>query len=210
MRLRVLGATAAALVAATTLSACHTNVGEAVSVGGHEISQSRLNGYLLADGPDTAAKAQLRSIVQSQGQTLGTLPAARPLALHFLIEEQLLENSLHALGKSPTGAQLQREKAAIASGGGAGNRLIRLLFRSVGLQQDMVPIYNRVEELERLLNSQVHASTAAQFSSYVTKHGGKVDLNPRYGTWDPTTLSVTTSRSAGLPGYLTLQPTAGS
>jgi hypothetical protein len=59
----------------------------------------------------------------------------------------------------------------------------------------------RYSELSYLIVQKRELTTA------VTKASAHVEVNPRYGVWKPSKLTVNSSPGAGLPDYLRLQPT---
>jgi hypothetical protein len=188
-----------AAVAVTLLSGCRSNVNVAATVNGERISESTVARYVNKSGPDPAALAQ----VQQQGQQV---PEAKPFVLELLIREKLLERTLAAHGGVPTSGQLATQRATAATT----VQQELTVASAAGASSDFKSEVERFVELDVVLETRLHPTSAAQFFSAIAKAGAHVRVNPRYGVWQPAQLALNSSGSAGLPNYLKLQPTPGA
>lgn len=205
MRLRAIGAVAVLALAMSCLTACRTNVGLAADVGGQRITESKVAGYLRPGGPDAKAHAKLKA----QGETI---PPARVVTLQLLINEKLYENTFKSRGGVPSAGRLAsyHDKLAQNLTGNRVEKAIRQFLDAAGIDDSFTDVYVRFLELRVALIADTHATSEAQFDAIVRKGGGTVRVNPRYGTWNAKQLILSGGRTDGVPGFLKLQPAAGS
>ena len=189
MRLRIVGAVAAALLATTTLTACRTNVGYAATIDGTRISESQVAGYLTPQA-------------QPLSNQSGPSTPPRSFVLQTMIFTRLLPKLIASLpGREPTQAEigeLQRRllngvtaQKYVSSRGAKGytDDFARLLVRS--------SVYGQV--LTTLNQQGVNINQALSKLSF------PVSVNPRYGSWNSKTYSLNSTGSAGEPTFLRLQ-----
>jgi hypothetical protein len=206
VRLRTLGAVVAAVLALAGLAGCRTNVGTAASVTGHRITESDVNDYVRPSGPDPAFVKQ----VEQSGQKL--LPP-RTFVLHFLIQEQVFQQTLESLHKMPSEARLASSHDAAASfifqtqlSGTDLDAAIKDGLPKSGVTSEFSSVYIRAAELEYTLIKAENVTSPAQLSSLVKRAGITVSVSPRYGSWDSANLSL--QGQVPVPDYLTVQPGA--
>ena len=176
------------------------------SVSGHEISESQVNSYLRPDGPDHAALVKLQAMAARENQTV-SLPD--PRAFRAADPDRQAARGQHPCvrtGAIPSARQLSKVHDELSSSGATIEKSVRLGFRAIGVRTTLIPTYVRSSEYQVVIGRAIGASTTTQLDAYIGKLGGRVRLNPRYGTWDERTLNVDTTASAGLPGFLKLQP----
>jgi hypothetical protein len=206
--LRTIAATAAATLALGGLAGCRTNVGTAATVGGLRITESGVNDFLTPTGADPSAVAAAKA----QGQQ----PASpRSQVLQVLIQQRLFERTLAANGGVPAAGPLaaSHDKAAqvLLQTSVAGSALDRSLASGLqrsGIRSSFGKTYLRTIELEYTLIVRKRLTRLPELVALIDKVHAPVKVSRRYGSWDAKTLAVDTSR--GVPGFVTLQPTAGA
>lgn len=191
----------------TGLTACRTNVGTAASVGSYRIGESAVARYVTPTGAATSAAAG----AQAPAQTA----SPRSQVVQALVQEQLFRRTLAAHGGVPDAGTLTSYHDPAAQvllqtsllGSALDKALARTLPKS-GLRSSFTPTVISVLELEYALIKRHKLANITQLAALVGRSAPKVSVNPRYGTWKPSTLSLDTA--GGVPGFLTLQPTAGA
>jgi hypothetical protein len=195
VRLRAGCVAIAAVLAAVLLAGCGgSNVGIAAKVNGHQITESQLSDFVTpkAQGIDLTGQGQL------------TPP--KPFVLYILISEQVYRVLLQKTGGVPSPG---RVSALINSY--VGNSTPQRAVASFGVH-GYAPAFAQEILRYRALNSIL----GERVRSGIDVRGAlqhlhlPVVINPRYGTWDAKRLVIVTEPSAGLPGYLRLQPTAAA
>jgi hypothetical protein len=209
VRLRLLSAAAVLTLAATALSGCRSNVGVAATVNGHRISESTVSDYVTEQGPTAKGRAQAAA--------QNTTPSPpKSIVLQYLVQERVFEEALRVNGGVPTDPQLtQRHDEATQlflqnPGGTAFDRTLEQALPDSGIHPSFARLYIRTLELEDVLVQKLRASSLAELAAAVDKAGVAVRVDPRYGSWRASSLSIDSSGSAGLPDYLDLQPTPGA
>jgi hypothetical protein len=204
VRRRFLITALAASLAVVGLAGCRTNVGVAARVDGHRITESDVNQYLAAGGVDK----KLADQASAQGQQI-TAPRAQ--VLQVFIQERVFRKVLAAHGVRPSAGDLARvhDKAAAAalSTNLSGTKLDAALEKALtsrGLKRSFRSALLRVLELEYLFIKA--AGNKAQ--SELTKAHVSVSVSPRYGAWDPKTLTL--GNDAVLPSFVTAQDAPGT
>ncbi|PZS20423.1 MAG: hypothetical protein DLM57_01580 [Pseudonocardiales bacterium] len=198
----VLAVTAALAVAAGGLAGCNTKVGQAAIVDGHRISESDLVSYVSRSGPSPSV------LVAASKAGRGVYPKSQ--VVEILVQQQLFEAALAKNGGVPgsgelatlhdraaamflgtqlTGAQLDSVLAASLNSSGFAAKFARTLLRTV--------------ELETALVVKTKAQSLAQLTGTLDKLHLAVQVNPRYGKWDPKTLSLG-GPDANVPDFLKL------
>jgi hypothetical protein len=201
---RTLGAVLAAVLATTCLAACRTNVGAAARVDDSRITESDVNDYILPQGPDPSAVAN----AQQQGQTV---PSPRSFVLENLVKEKVFEQTLASIGSLPTSGQLASYHDVAARvlfqtqlTGPALEAALRKALPRSGITAKFAGVYVRVSELEYALIKAKNLSRLPQLIALIKKAHVRVWVNPRYGKWDKTTISI--DGAGSLPSYLEPQP----
>ncbi len=206
MRRRILSALALAALTAAGLSACTTKVGAAAIVDGYRISDSDVAGYVALAGPTDAVK----QAADQQGQRI----EPKVQALSTLIQAQVFTAVLKGTSGVPTDAQLaaQHDEAVqrllgAAAGGDKFDQQLITQARSYGFTKKFAGLVVRTAELENELVNQIKASSLADIVAFIGKHPVSVNVSKRYGTWTPSSLSLSDDPAAGLPGFVTFAPT---
>ncbi|MGN6609417.1 MAG: hypothetical protein ACTHMS_20710 [Jatrophihabitans sp.] len=202
MHSRPLAVALAGVIACFGLTSCRTNVGVAARVDGHTISESALDGYLTAEGPDAATLAQAQ---QSGGSV-----QPKTLALQFLLGEQVYAAALRSTpGGVPSDSELaklhdeaaQRLLQAQATGSTLDAEFSQQLVK-FGLKASLLKVILRQAELADAYVNREKIGSAQELTSKVAALKIPVTVNPRYGTWQATTLQLDSAPTAGLPSYL--------
>ena len=204
MRLRALAVTTALALAVTGLSACTSKVGDAAVVGGHGITEKDLTRYI---NPKGATPAGLAS-EQQQGAAI--VPAT--LVLDTLIERQLFLSVLQKTSAGvPTAAQIRAEHDAVASSlsngaatGAAFDNSIESQLVSFGFRASFAAVYIETQELGALVTKATKATSGPEFAAAIIKAKVGVSVSPRYGSWDNSQLTLTSTGSAGRPSFVTI------
>lgn len=192
MRVRYLGAAAAAVLALTGLAGCKTNVGQAAVVDGHTISESDISKYITPKAKPVIEQDQ------STGRSIQFSP--RSWVLNTLINEQLGFKLLSAIPavssitSTQLDAQLQNDLA------GQSPTAVAEKTGLHGFTDDFYQIYLRVKELILVVQQQPQSAVQRAFSTVKFS----VSVSPRYGSWDGAHLFLTPG--VKLPSYLDLQP----
>jgi hypothetical protein len=185
----------AALVAVPLAGCSSSNVGQAASVNGQRISESDVNRYVTP-------QAKPVSITDQSGAS--TLVSPRTFVVEILVYNRLLRDLLAKTpGGAPNAGELaQRERTVLAG------KTAKAVARSQGVT-GYSAAFNR--ELLRRLAFGAALSDRQKRGADVNKLAQKLDvrvsLSPRYGRWDAKTLSIDTRQDAGVPSFVTLQPT---
>jgi hypothetical protein len=195
VRLRTLGAVAAMVLVAAGLAGCRTNVGVAATIDGQRVTETQVNDYLTPSA---------KPVVITSG---GTALPPRSFVVNTLIEEKLFAKLLAA---TPAGLPSDGQLSSIQTTDLAGKSVhaIATQLHVVGYTSDFEQKYIGVEVLGSLLSKE--SSQGVDVNTLANKLKFPVSVNPRYGTWDRASFTVATGAQDGLPGFLTLQPTAGS
>ena len=201
--LRALTAVAASVLAVAGLSACRSNIGTAAVVAGHRISEADVHRYLVPTGAPAAAVAQAAQsgiTIMPKSETLTILVQERVYAMTLAATKGGLpsdaalraahDTAAQALtGQSVTGTQFDAEVAAALS--------------NQGIEQSLLPTYLHVLDLEYALIVRTSATQLADLGNAVAKQHIPVSVNPAYGTWDITSVSVTATQTLNqLPPFM--------
>jgi len=206
VRRRFLITAVAASLAVAGLAGCRTNVGVAARVEGQRITESDVNSYLAPGGVDKKVADE----ANAQGNQI---PAPRSQVLQVLIQEQVFRRVLAQQGIRPTATDLAKvhDEAAAAVlqtelRGTALDAALDERLPAFGIKKSFRPVLLRTQELEFLFVK--NAGGKAQ--SQLTKADVSVSVSPRYGAWDPK--SLTLGNDPVLPSFVTAQagPGAGS
>lgn len=197
MKLRTLTAVAVATLAVVGLAGCRSNVGTAATVNGHRISESRVSSYITPDAKPARAQAQ-------NGQSFEVAP--RAVVAQTLIEIRLLEAVLAAApGGAPSQGRVAQARAAVLAGKSA--KQFTAAHGLTGFTDSFADVFVHDQALGALLTSyQQQGVDVRRLLAQTRLH---VSVSPRYGKWDPQSLSLLGGNAgSNLPGYLTLQPAA--
>jgi hypothetical protein len=176
-----------AAAAVLSTSGCDTKAGTAAVVNGHKISESDLNSYLTLNAKKIG------------DPTTGTPP--RTFVLKTLILDEILPSLLaQTKGGAVTDDEL-RSASADALQGGTEADLTDIVTKQ-GLTAKFEPLYLRFLKYGVVLNTRV--SSEAEFNDALKAANVAVSVNPRYGSWDPSTLSLKELSAADLPANVKL------
>lgn len=195
MRRRLPVAAASAALAATLLTACHSNVGTAATVNGHRITESDVAKYV------TANAQPIPESDQTTGQTTNVPP--RSFVLTVLLDSRLFEQVLREVRTEANRAYPSQSEVSAAENTFLSGASVRQLEQGVmksGLTAAFADLYLKERGLEELLGTE--AKGGADINTVVAKLHAKVSVNPRYGVWDPKTFTLNSTSKDGLPSFL--------
>jgi hypothetical protein len=199
VRLRTSAAAVLAAVLATaTLAGCRTNVGVAARVNGQRITETQVEDYL------TPKAAPVSSQTQS-GTALKIAP--RTIVLTVLVKERLYRA---LLAKTPSGSPSEGQLMTLVSRSRQG-KSYQQAASALGVKGYTTAFAKHLltyAELGNLLNAAVQSGV--DVNKIASKLKFPVSVSARYGTWDKKTFSVVPDSSAGVPTFVTLQPTAST
>jgi hypothetical protein len=190
-------AAASAALAATLLTACHSNVGAAATVDGHRITESEVSKYL-------SANAQAIPQADSQtGQTINVPP--KSFVLSTLIDVRLFEKVLRELRAEtnrayPTPAEFAAAEASVLQG--APIEQLKQSVQRSGFKGSFASVYLRERAFEAILSDEASADNGAKLDQVVAKLHPKVSVNPRFGSWDEKSFTLAATQKEGLPPFL--------
>jgi hypothetical protein len=190
VRVRTLGAAAAAVLALAGLAGCRTNIGTAAVIDGHKVTESDVSHYLTPNAQPVSEQDQTGTSQQI---------SPRSFVVSQLINERLGFAILQAVPavSNVTPAQIDSQLQSDLAG-----KTPREVAESLGLHgytDDFYQIVLRVQEISGVLRQQ--DSTAVQ-KAISTIHF-PVTVAPRFGRWDGKQLRF--SSGATVPGYLDLK-----
>jgi hypothetical protein len=195
VRVRTLGAAAAAILALTGLAGCKTNIGQAAVIDGHKVSESDVSHYLTPDAQPVSERDQNNATVQI---------SPRSFVLSQLINERLgfaILQAVPAVSKV-TPAQIDAQLQSDLAG-----KTPRQVAETLGLHGYTDAFYHvvlRVQEISGVLRQQDGTAVQKAISSVHFP----VSVSPRFGSWDNKQLRFTSG--ATLPSYLELQSGAAT
>lgn len=202
MRLRKLTVAALAAFAVAGLAACNTKAGSAAVIDGHRISETQVGDYLTRSGPSP----EIVQRAKDQGQVL--LP--KTIALSYAVQEQVLTRALDKTGDVPSAGELNAlhdQAAAELIGtsltGASLDRAAAQEAAQLGLNGDFATLRIRTLELAKALIDRLKPQNISELAAKVNQLGIAVSVNPRYGKWNPDTLSLKDPR-AGIPSFVDL------
>lgn len=198
---RLLTALILAVLAAGTLTACQTKVGQAADVGGQTLSDSTLAGYVR---PGATPYAD-----QSGNQVVPKLNA-----LTVWVRNRLLEGAIAAKGGPAKASEVSAARNVIVQSQiGSGLRTSNAAHGYTPRFDDLlVEQYSLLIVLIERLAPQADAAQAfnllqsgrasSAFVPAIRAAKTPVDLSPRYGKWDDQILAVSQDPTAGAPAFV--------
>lgn len=183
---RVAALAAGALIAAVLVTGCENpiNAGTAASVGSTRISE-------------TVVAEQVNAVLADQGKPANTADAKltqdviQRLILADLLEQVAVENAIEV-----TKGDLDATKASFIEQVG-GEAELKKVFLNQGVPATAIDSVVRINTLVSLIGAKLAAggaqdqATQAVFAAIVKKaQETGVDVNPRFGTWDPAQLKL--------------------
>jgi len=193
VKFRHLAACAVAVLTLIGLSGCRTKVGSAAFVGGDRITDGDVGKYLT-----------VKSTPYSNQR--GNEVRPRSLVLGVLIQEQLFEKALAANGVAATDAELDKVKDDVLRG--VSEEQLTSEITKSNFTGSFEPLYLRSQELFVLFGQRAGARSAEDVVAALNKVGIRVQVSPRYGTWNGSHLSLENGLDPGLSSVLTLESTA--
>ena len=193
-----------AVLAASTLTACQTKVGQAASVNGSTLSDSAL--------ADLVKPGATPYTDQSGEQVVPKLNA-----LTTWVRNELLTATITARGGAPTTTELNAARSVVNDSGvpdqavqanrghGYASGFFDLLTEQYTLLTVLVERLARTSDAARAFKLLESGQANQAFSSAIVATGTKVDISPRYGTWDPSMLAVSSFAKdphAGAPPFV--------
>lgn len=198
----IVGLSAAAALAMGGLTACDSKVGQAAIVGDHRISESDLGKYLSPQGPVPSVLAAAAKAGQS------VYPKTE--VVQILIQQELFDRALAKNGGVPTKgelATLHDQAAATFLGtqltGAALDSYLKSAQGNYGYAAGYAGALLRTIELEAALAVKVKAQSLADIVTAVNKLHIRVEVNPRYGKWEPKSLTLG-GPTSNIPNFLKL------
>lgn len=194
---RIVAVAVALSIALLTLTGCENKASRAAAVGNHTISESTLNQYVVKGAPKyTQSDSQ-------SGQSISIVP--RHQALQVLILVQLFDDVFATKGGRPSDASITAVTNQLITG--EQRTQIAQSFASHGYTTKYTALYLRFQGELKLLEQALNDDGSD--SAVVSALRGlktKVDVNPRYGTWN--TQQVALDESGAVPSFITLSGAA--
>ena len=182
------GVTAAVgvLVAATVLSACGSTAhpGTAAVVGSHRITTSAVQAQVAAFRDAVAEQRKGPAQPEPAGLTRDTV--------RNLVISDLVEKAMHDHGLVVTDSEVAQARASDARQLGGETGLRQALLQEKGVvPADIDDFYRRLLGMSKLAGISGQDPNTEQGTAALRKtladsaRNLKVEINPRYGTWDP-------------------------
>jgi hypothetical protein len=173
-----------------SLAGCDSKAGSAAVVDGKKISESDVNSYLTA-------KAQP---IQASD---GTSAAPKLFVLEYLVRNEVFSLLLAGNGTPVSDSQLAAQRTTAL--GGSTEADLTGQITKLGLKAKFEPVVLRNRELLTIINSKL--TTDAKVTAALARVKDKVTINPRYGSWDLQTVSLTDLGKKQLPSMLSYDGT---
>ncbi|MBD0746526.1 SurA N-terminal domain-containing protein [Streptomyces sp. CBMA152] len=207
-RRTALALSVALLGAGPLLTACGSEAhpGAAAVVGGDRIAVSALQDQVKDVRTAQQASPQAAQLIKNTGQ----LGRAK---LHGLIFDKVLDRAASDAGVSVSRKELQDARVAMAQQAGGAQAFADMLLQQRGVAPDQID--DAVREQVQL--NKLAAATGAdlgtpQGQAAVTKtlaaasKALKIDVNPRYGTWDNKAIQLTDYKTPWLTQVTKTKP----
>lgn len=191
MKIRLLGVLPVLTLACVGLTGCDSKAGTAAVVGGHKISESDLSSYLHPDAPPVRSSDGSSSI------------AAKTFALQYLVQNEVFPALLAANGSPVTAADLATAKSSVLRG--SDERVLVDQITKSGFTSKFEPIVLRNHELLTILRAKLTSNEQA--TAAITRLKENISISPRYGSWDPQSLSLVGVGKKQLPSVLSFEGT---
>lgn len=197
---RLVAALALGVLAVGSLTACQSHVGAAAFVGSQRISESTVGSYIGRDAKTTTQTDQ------STGQTTTVNPKSQVLG--FLIASDLFDHVLRATpGGEPSDSKIAAARQAVlTSNNVASIAQFETIVAKSGYAPKFADLYVDANAKFGLAEQALGDTDGSKVLAAIKKLDVSVDVSPRYGTWDPTSLGV--SAGPSLPSFLKLAGTS--
>jgi hypothetical protein len=179
-RIRIVSVAAALLALVGLTTACQPHTGAAAYVGGTRISEKQL---------DKLVKADAAPFTNSQGQQINP----RTFALTQMIEIKVLDAILAKNGGAPTADELTKARATFlgtTTTASVSDALVKSGFKAAFLTVYLDTASRETVVRDRFNGVQSQAD-ADKLTAAINSAGVKVQLNPTYGTWSASQVSIT-------------------
>lgn len=187
MRLRTLTVPVAVVLACAGLSACRTNVGIAAKVGGHAITESQVQSYLTDKSEPVPSNS-------------GGSVAPRSYVLSLLLDERVFQAFARTLPGGTKITQDDVDRCRTQALGGTSVEEIGKTYVQHGYRASIAAVIATRQTWLCLVQSAQQAGVDVQTA--LKNFHYPVSVNPRYGAWDPTQLTLRSGANDGLPGVL--------
>jgi outer membrane murein-binding lipoprotein Lpp len=179
--------TAALAVAAPLLTACgnEAHPGAAAVVGGQRITIAQLDNRV-----DEVREAQ-RAAVPDDAQYEQAIARTGSLTrdtLHSMVLDRVLERAAQDAGVTVTDREVQQLRTELQGQAGSAEALEAAWLQQYGIPPQRLDDNLRLQVTAQKLAEQLGTDTSRpEFWQALSAAGKKldIDLNPRYGTWDP-------------------------
>ncbi len=197
-KLSWLAAAVGAALAVAGLAGCDSKIGAAAVVGGHHIRDSEVSSYLTA--------AAIPFTVQTNTGAPATI-VPRSYVLTALIREQLFTKALQANGGVPSSGDINSTEQQFTQGAPRAQQ--QKQYTKYGFKASFAAVDLRDSALETILAQRVKATSDPKplLDAINNLHAG-ITVSGRYGTWDPSQLSVSSRPSDGAPSFVQLNVSA--
>ncbi len=190
MKIRSLAVLPVLALAALSLAGCDSKAGSAAVVNSKKISESDVNSYLTA-------KAQP---IQASN---GTSAAPKLFVLEYLVRNEVFALLLAGNGTPASDSQLDAQRTSAL--GGSTEADITGQITKLGLKSKFEPVVLRNRELLAIINKEL--TTDAKVTAALAKVKDKVSINPRYGSWNLQSVSLSDLGKKQLPSMLSYDGT---
>ena len=189
VKIRFLTVAGMCAAGALALTGCDSKIGTAAEVNGQKISESSVSGYLTP----TAKPLQTST---------GTSVAPRTFVLQYLIRSKVFERALVSKGVNVSDQLLDGVKTT-ALAGGTEDALVTQVT-SVNLSTTFEKQVLRYQELYTLVGTTFNAAKdgGVAANAALANASGGIVVNPRYGSWDAKTISLTDLSKAQVPSFI--------
>jgi hypothetical protein len=201
VRVRTLAAAAAAILAVAGVAGCRSNVGTAVIVNGHRVSETTVSDYV------TPNAVPVKVAADSSG-TNTYLAAPRSIVVQTIIDNMLYDEILKASSAGmPSKGQLAQATAQTLAGDTPQKFLTSHNLK--GFTNSFAVLFVRRQTLGSILSAL--EQQGVDLNAALKKIKVDVSVSPRYGKWDKKQLTLLSpNTNAGVPGFISLAPVAGS
>jgi predicted small secreted protein len=201
---RILAVLTLVVLAASTLTACETKVGQAAAVGGATLSDSALADFVQPGATPYTDQS-------------GTQVVPKLNALTTWVRNELINKAIEAHGGPATTDELNAARSVINDSGvpdqavkaNRGNGYAPGFFDELTRQYVLLTVLierlAKTSDAAKAFNLLQSGQANNAFVSAIVATKTKVDISPRYGTWDPKTLGVASFAKypgAGAPPFV--------
>ncbi|WP_042412595.1 SurA N-terminal domain-containing protein [Streptacidiphilus anmyonensis] len=184
-----------AMITAPGLAACSgsgnagtVHTGAAAVVGGQRISVATVEDQVTSFRDAAPAQGSGTGSTRTFGQDSAGMPAN---VLAFLIQEQVVQSALAQKGLSVSATDVSAVEAPFLKSAGNPTQLTAEFVNQVGLPpEDLEPYFRWQAGVKALLGSVGGDTGKLTGLLQPVAAGLKISVNPRYGSWDATNLTL--------------------